>query len=152
MSPKDLRGEAFSLLARIVVRSEGSLEALAVLGLTMTQLRVLFSLRAEAGLSAGALAEMLGVAPSTLTRIMDRLVRSQMVKREPDESDRRLVRHLLTSSGLRTVEEVERAGRVRMNLILEHLSPEQLERLVVALRDLNAAAQAADGVSERVEA
>ncbi|MFQ5471449.1 MAG: MarR family winged helix-turn-helix transcriptional regulator [Dehalococcoidia bacterium] len=152
MSPKDLRGEAFSLLARIVVRSEGSLEALAVLGLTMTQLRVLFSLRAEAGLSAGALAEMLGVAPSTLTRIMDRLVRSQMVKREPDESDRRLVRHLLTSSGLGTVEEVERAGRVRMNLILEHLSPEQLERLVVALRDLNAAAQAADGVSERVEA
>jgi DNA-binding MarR family transcriptional regulator len=78
---------------------------------------------------------------------MDRLVRSQLVKRESGERDRRLVRHLLTSSGLRTVEEVERAGRARMNLILEHLSPEQLERLVLALRDLNDAAEAADGVS-----
>ena len=152
MSRRDLRNEAFSLLARIVVRSEGSLEALASLGLTMTQLRVLLSLRAEGGLSAGVLAEMLSVAPSTLTRIMDRLVRSQLVKREPSERDRRLVRHFLTSSGLRTVEEVERAGRTRTNLILEHLSPEQLERLVLALRDLNAAAEAADGVSARVEA
>jgi len=145
MSPEDLRNEAFALLGRIVIRSDpGRLEALAGLGLTMTQLRALFSLRAEGGSSAGTLADTLGVTPSTLTRLMDRLVRNQLVRREPDERDRRLVRHVLTEKGMKTVAEVERFGRARMNLILEHLSADQLERLVLALRDLSAAADTAD--------
>jgi DNA-binding MarR family transcriptional regulator len=154
MSPEDLRDEAFALLGRIVVRWDpGRLEALAGLGLTMTQLRVLFRLRAENGTSAGALAELLGVKPSTLTRIVDRLVQNQLIRREPDERDRRMVRHVLTDQGLRTVEELERFGRARMNLILEHLSAEQLDRLILALRDLNAAAEADDATtSVEVEA
>ena len=148
MSPEDLRDEAFALWGRIVIRSDpGRLEALAGLGLTMTQLRALFSLRAEGGSSAGALAETLGVTPSTLTRLMDRLARNQLIRREPDERDRRLVRHVLTDEGMRTVEEVERVGRARMNLILEHLSPDQLDRLVLALRDLSEATDAAEGTT-----
>ena len=148
MSPEDLRNEAFALLGRIVFRSDpGRLEALAGLGLTMTQLRALFSLRAEGGSPAGTLAETLGVTPSTLTRLMDRLVRNQLVSREPDERDRRLVRHVLTEKGMKTVAEVERFGRARMNRILEHLTAEQLTRLVLALRDLNGAAEASAGAS-----
>src|SRR3990172_9366369 len=141
-----LRSEAFQLFARLVTRSDPSrLEAWVGLGLTMTQLRVLFMLRAEGGLSAGALAERLSVTPSTLTRIMDRLVRNDLVRREVDDDDRRLVRHRLTSAGLRTVEEMERTGRARMNQIFGRLSHEELQRLVLALRDLAAAAEAGEG-------
>jgi MarR family len=68
------REEAFRLFGKLVARSDpGRLEAFADLGLTMTQLRLLFLLRGADGLSAGALADQLGVTPSTLTRIMDRL-------------------------------------------------------------------------------
>lgn len=145
MSPEDVREEAFVLLGRIVTRSDpGRLEAWAGLGLTMTQLRVLFMVRGDKGVSAGTLAENLGVTPSTLTRIMDRLVNNRLVRREPDESDRRLVRHHLTQTGLRTVEELERTGRARLNAILARLSPDQVERLVMALRDFNEAAQSVD--------
>ncbi len=150
MDDATLREEAFHLFGRILIRSDpGRLEAWAGLGLTMTQLRVLFLLRAEEGLSAGALADRLSVTPSTLTRIMDRLVRNGLVQRRIDDGDRRLVRHHLTPSGLRTVEEMERTGRARLNLVFGRLAPPQLERLVLALRDLAAAAEAAEAQEAR---
>ena len=154
MTPQDLREEAFLLLGRVVTRSDpGRLEAWAGLGLTMTQLRVLFMLRDGDGVPAGALAESLGVTPSTLTRIMDRLVQNRLVRREPDEEDRRLVRHRLTNRGRSTVQELERSGRARMDAILDHMSVEQLERLVAALRDFTDAVEKADLAAEaRVEA
>ncbi len=147
-----LRNEAFQLFGRLVIRSDPSrLEAWVGLGLTMTQLRVLFLLRAEEGLSARALAEGLSVTPSTLTRIMDRLVRNHLVRREEDHGDRRLVRHFLSESGLRSVEELERTGRARMDSVFKRLSHEQVERLVLALRDLSAAQEALEA-EESVQA
>lgn len=145
MSSEGLREEAFLLLGRAVTRSDpGRLEAWAELGLTMTQLRVLFILRGEEGISAGALAENLGVTPSTLTRIMDRLAQNRLVSREPDANDRRMVRHDLTDEGRRVVRDLERTGRERMNEVLENLSTDQLERLVAALRDLTEAIEKVD--------
>jgi DNA-binding MarR family transcriptional regulator len=154
MSPNDLRDEAFVLLGRVMTRSDpGRLEAFAGLGLTMTQLRVLFLVRQDEGISAGTLAETLSVTPSTLTRIMDRLVSGGLVQREPDETDRRLVRHRLTARGRHEVEDLERTARARVDAILERLSPAQIERLVMALRDLNEATEAVDtALRPKVEA
>ncbi len=149
-----LRERAFHLFGRAIARSDpGRLEAWVELGLTMTQLRVLFLLRTEDGASAGAMAESLKVTPSTLTRIVDRLVRQGLIRREMDDGDRRLVRHYLSDRGASTVEELERGGRARMNEVMDRLSAPQLERLVSALEDLTAAldAQEADEFS-RVQA
>ena len=149
-----MRERAFHLFGRAMTRFDpGRVEAWVELGLTMTQLRVLFLLRAEVGASAGAMAEALKVAPSTLTRIVDRLVRQGLVQRETDDGDRRLVRHYLSASGASTVEELARRGRARMDEVMDRLSAPQLERLVSALEDLTAAldAQEADEFS-RVEA
>ena len=149
-----LREQAFMLFARTIARSDPArLEAWVELGLTMTQLRVLFLLRTEDGASAGAMAESLRVTPSTLTRIVDRLVRQGLVQRETDDRDRRLVRHYVSTRGASTVEELERSGRARMNEVMDRLSAPQLERLVLALEDLTAAldAQEAEDLS-RVEA
>jgi DNA-binding MarR family transcriptional regulator len=149
-----LRERVFRLFARSVLRFDpGRLEAWVELGLTMTQLRVLFLLWADDGASAGVLAERLNVTPSTLTRIVDRLVRQRLVRRDADDDDRRLVRHRLSDSGADTVRELERGGRARMNEVMDRLSPAQLERLVLALDDFAAAldAQEAEEIS-RVEA
>lgn len=141
-----LRDEAFQLFGRLMVRADPSrLEAWVGLGLTLTQLRVLFILRSEEGLSARSLAARLGVTPSTLTRIMDRLVRNRLVRREVDLGDRRLVRHYLSERGRRTVEELERTGRERMEKVFARLSDEQIEQVVLALRDLTAAQEALEG-------
>lgn len=146
-----LRERAFYLLGGTLSRFDpGRLEAWVELGLTMTQLRVLFVLRTEDGASAGALAERLRVTPSTLTRIVDRLVRQGLVRREADEEDRRLVRHHLSAAGARTVEEMERRGRARMDEVFDRLTASQLEQLVMALQDLTAAlgAQEAQEISQ----
>ena len=138
-----LREQAFHLFGRAITRSDpGHLEAWVELGLTLTQLRVLFQLRAEDGASAGALAERLKVTPSTLTRIVDRLVRQGLVRRESDDGDRRLVRHHLSAKGGRTVEELERGARARMNEVMDRLTTTQLERLILALSDLTDALDA----------
>lgn len=151
-SRSDIQEEAFHLFGRLVTRSDpGRLEAWAGLGLTMTQLRVLFILRAEPGLTAGVLAERLGTTPSTLTRIMDRLVSSRLVRRVSDDDDRRLVRHYLSEKGLETGEEMERQGRARMYEVFRRLSTDQLESVVEALRTLSRAMDAADAkVDSRV--
>src|SRR3989337_3333167 len=97
-----LRERAFRLFGRCMVRRDpGRLEAWVELGLTLTQLRVLFVLRAEDGASASVLAERLNVTPSTLTRIVDRLVGQGLVRRETDDNDPRLVRHYLAAKGAR---------------------------------------------------
>jgi DNA-binding MarR family transcriptional regulator len=153
LKDRELYDEAFRLLGRIITRSDpGRLEAWAGLGLSLTQLRVLFILRENQGLTARGLAEILNVTPSTLTRIMDRLVRDRLVNREEDSSDRRLVRHSLTTAGLDMVGEVERTGRERMDKILGRLSRDQLEHLVTALTDLSAISDAveAEEISEGV--
>jgi len=120
------------------------LEAWVGLGLTMTQLGVLFLLRREVGAPAGLLAERLRVTPSTLTRIVDRLVRLNLVRRQEDSDDRRLVRHYLTPEGAQSLEEMARTARAYLTEILRQLPREKLERLLEALQDLTQAAEAVE--------
>jgi DNA-binding MarR family transcriptional regulator len=145
------REDAYQLFGRLVARSDPSrLDELASLGLTITQLRVLFLLRSEPGLSAGSLAERLDVTPSTLTRIMDRLVRNDLIERAPAKEDRRLVLHSLSTAGRDLVEDTERRYREKMDRVLARLDEEQIARIVDALRDLADATDAAEAEEARV--
>ena len=137
--------QTIRLYARTLALVDPSrLEAWVGLGLTMTQLGVLFLLRREVGAPAGLLAERLRVTPSTLTRIVDRLVRLNLVRRQEDCDDRRLVRHYLTPEGAQSLEEMARTGRAYLTEILRQLPREKLERLFEALQDLSQAAEAAE--------
>lgn len=112
-------------------------------GLTIPQMRLLWALRDEDGLPVGALAEQLGVNPSTITGHVDRLVRQDLVRREEDADDRRIVRNYLTETGAITVGALRRiAGQYFFNII-KRLDDGQLDRLGAALEDLNNAAAAA---------
>jgi len=142
---RELFDQAFHLLIGVIVRSDpGRLEAWAGLGLTITQIRVLFILRQSEGLPARALAETLQVTPPTLTRIMDRLVRDRLVTREEDPDDRRLVRHFLTDTASSAVGAIEQQTRERMDKVLSRLSIDQCDMLVEALTHLAAASEAVE--------
>ena len=109
-------------------------------GLTIPQMRLLWALRDEDGLPVGALAEQLGVNPSTITGHVDRLVRQDLVRREEDPSDRRIVRNYLTETGSVTVGALRRiVGQYFFNII-KRLDDDQLDRLGASLEDLNRAA------------
>jgi DNA-binding MarR family transcriptional regulator len=109
-------------------------------GLTIPQMRLLWALRDEDGLPVGALAEHLGVNPSTITGHVDRLVRQGLVRREEDAGDRRIVRNFLTAEGAQTVGTIRHIVGAYMINILKRLNADELDGLESALAALNRAA------------
>ena len=143
ITDSEVRTQAYQLLGQLLVRADPArMEQWAGLGLTMTQVRVLYTLQMEDGLAAGELAERLNVRPSTVTRIVDRLVRNKLVARDLDESDRRLVRHRLTTKGADVFRELQSMGRERLTRVFDRLDDRQVERVVEALQDLIEAVEA----------
>lgn len=110
-------------------------------GLTMPQLRIMFRLMDEDGVTPGALAERFHVTPSTITGLTDRLARQSLISRREDRDDRRLVRIYLTAEGRRVVGELEAAGRAYLTEVLEGMPPDKLELLASLLEELWAAAE-----------
>ncbi len=103
------------------------LEVWEELGLTMSQLRVLYMLQAGPGTPAGAVAAHLKVRPSTATGIVDRLVRDGLVRRERDDLDRRRVRIWLTERGMRVINELRARNRAQIWKIFRNFSQQQLD-------------------------
>ncbi len=139
---EELLDAALREYSRAVVLSDPSrLEVWEELGLTMSQLRVLFYLNSGPSVTAGKLAERLGVPPSTVTGIVARLVRHDLVARRADPDDRRVVRNCLTARGTEVVSDISRAGRSFMTGVLDRLSSDDLTRLCQALSALTREAE-----------
>ncbi len=102
------------------------LEVWEELGLTMSQLRVLYMLQAGPGTPAGAVAAQLKVRPSTATGIVDRLVRDGLVRRDRDDMDRRRVRIWLTERGMRVINELRARNRAVIWRIFRNLTEQEL--------------------------
>ena len=108
------------------------LEVWEELGLTMSQLRVLFLLNATPGAPAGLVAEALKVRPSTATGVVDRLVKQRLVRRERDAEDRRRVRVFLTERGREVIVELQARNRLIMWKLFGQFSQVELEGIARA--------------------
>ncbi len=107
---------------------------------TLPQYRVLvlLALRGPQGLSG--LADALAVAPSTATRMCDRLVRKGLVARSEDPSDRRQVCLQCTASGRRLVAEVSERRRAEIAVLVQALAIPARSEVLRALSQLAEAA------------
>jgi DNA-binding MarR family transcriptional regulator len=105
-------------------------------GLTMPQARVLFTLVEAGEQSAGELAERLGVTPSTITGITDRLVRQGLIQRKEDARDRRVVRLGLSAEGRSLTLEIAESSRSYLRRVLEQIPDNTLIGLADALEGL----------------
>jgi DNA-binding MarR family transcriptional regulator len=108
-------------------------------GLTMPQVRVLFELVDAGERSAGELAEILDVAPPTVTGLTDRLVKQGLIARREDPFDRRVVRLAPTEDGRALTIEIAEQSRTYLREIFDALTPGRLEEVAAALEDLAAA-------------
>jgi DNA-binding MarR family transcriptional regulator len=106
-----------------------SLQTWLRVNLSVPQLRLLNRLVYEAPQSAGALAQSLGVAPSTVTGLCDRLLERGLISREEDPKDRRCTRVVATQRGHGLVQEHTSSTHEHVLGLLEKLSP--AERKVV---------------------
>lgn len=117
------------------------LEVWEELGLTMSQLRVLYMLQAAPGTPAGAVAAQLKVRPSTATGIVDRLVRQKLVRRERDDVDRRRVRISLTDKGREVITELDVRRRTVIWRIFRNFTGKELSEIDRAFMLLTAEAE-----------
>ena len=126
------------------VRS-GSFDHWLDIDLPMPQLKALIVVYGNESTSMrmGQLASALGVAFSTATGVVDRLVEQGLLVRQVDPDDRRLVVVGLTERGHETVERPYRESQRRFAAVLEHLDLEELE---VVRRGLGLIHEVAKGI------
>ncbi len=96
--------------------------------ITVAQLRVLLILLTDGPSRMSAIASILDVALSTATGIVDNLVKKELVVREADPNDRRLVICKLAPAGQELMNGLWRSGEFQMERLLDGLTLEQLNK------------------------
>lgn len=105
-------------------------------GMTIAQTATLETLRLEGPLRMGELCRRLGIAPSTLTRNLERLVETGYLRRETDPGDARAFRVVLTASGRRQADKLEGQEEWFAQEILDRIPEERRAAVVERLADL----------------
>ena len=104
-------------------------------GLTLPQLRVLFHVRAQPGITTNALAGHLGLTAPTVSGLVDKLVRAGLVERGQRADDRRVIPLTLSAEGQAVVGEIRQGNQAYLAELADHLGGD-LEPLTVALERL----------------
>jgi DNA-binding MarR family transcriptional regulator len=107
---------------------------------TLTQYRTLVVLASRGPQNLAGLAEAVGVTPATATRMCDRLVRKDLIRRRTERDDRRQLRVALTTRGRSLVDAVTVRRRQEIGRIMSEIPAEQQAILVQALGRLASAA------------
>lgn len=113
------------------------------LPLTLPQLKALGVIASSGpnGRSGRGLAEVLGVGPSAVTPLVDKLVEHGYATRHEDPIDRRILRVRTTPSGLALLERLNTGQREELAQIVARIDPAQLALIERALSILTEAAQ-----------
>jgi DNA-binding MarR family transcriptional regulator len=107
--------------------------------LTVTQVRALHLLAcASQPVSAGDLAERLGLSPAAMSRSLDTLVRRRLATRRESAADRRVRLVEIGERGRRIVDELVALRLAGLERFVSDLEPGQRARLTEVLAEINA--------------
>lgn len=107
---------------------------------TMSQLQALRYLRNNEQRLMSDLADGLAISYPAATKTVERLVRKNLVAREGDPADRRVVRVRLTESGAALLEKIDAEINERLVSVLDSLEPDDRSALLRGMRAFVAAA------------
>lgn len=150
MSEPTIAHEVLRSIRQIVRRiSEHSRYLSREVGLTIPQLMCLkaigeFEGEDPDGLTVARVAEAVQLSPATVSRIIDRLVRAGLIKRERSERDRRRVCLALTDVGLERFQTLPTPMQDRFVSSLMALNEGERATLLSALRQIGAMMDATD--------
>jgi DNA-binding MarR family transcriptional regulator len=97
------------------------------INLTSAQIKLLTCFSDRDAFTMTELSRNLNVTMPTMTAMVDRLVKSAMIKRERDDVDRRVVTVKLTDTGRKMLKKLIRIRREEMEKILMNLNEEEME-------------------------
>ena len=98
--------------------------------MTGAQKRILFYLDWEGPKKMSEIARLVEVTTPAATAVVDKLVRQDLVTRETDPEDRRIIRVMLSENGHKVMLELRQLHERRMEEILGKLNPEKRTQLI----------------------
>ncbi|HUO38366.1 MAG TPA: MarR family transcriptional regulator [Mycobacterium sp.] len=135
----DVITDALLTASRLLVAISARSIALVDESITIPQFRTLVILSREGPVNLATLAGLLGVAPSTTGRMVDRLVSAGLIDRHPHPHSRRELMAELTTRGRKVVRQVTAHRRDEIARIVEKMAPRERQGLVRALTAFTAA-------------
>jgi DNA-binding MarR family transcriptional regulator len=124
------------LLELVMLLNDDMTRSLARDGLTVSRAGVLWELWRRGPTVQRVLADALKVSARTMTGLVDGLVATGFVTREPHPTDRRAAVVTFTPHGLATVEAMERDQREFVHLLFGGMPDEQFDCLVAGLGEI----------------
>lgn len=116
-------------------------------GLYAGQDGVMLALAETDGLTAGGLANKLGVKAPTMTRTIGRMEAQGFLERRADTGDARLTKVFLTKLGRDRLQTIAEAGRASEAVAVRDLSEKQVRTLLKLLRIVDANLQRETGIA-----
>lgn len=113
--------------------------ALKDMNLTGPQFFILYLLSTSEEMKSTELAAKLDVKPSAITVMIDRLLKNDLVSRQRDENDRRIVKLELTTGGREVFEMAKKVRRGIFSRYLAYLDEADVGQLVTIYEKLAAA-------------
>lgn len=92
----------------------------------------------EAGLKVSEISKFLGLTPPTVTQLVNSLEAKQLVQRQADPTDRRVVRINLTKKGFEITHKTREHMDGALNRLVEYLGEEDSNRLADLLLKVKA--------------
>lgn len=110
-------------------------------GISVSQCYILETLHTHGALTVGEIAKKMYLSISTVTRVVDQLVKKKYVIREEGTKDRRIHLTRLTPAGVKIYQQSWQNIFQSEKVILENFEPENRAMLIDFLKKLNAAVQ-----------
>ncbi len=139
MNPEPQSYEAdvqeFGELLSVMIRSFAALERSEIFcsGVTMSQCSTILAIGKHGIMTMNALSEWMSLATSTMTRIVDNLVRDGYLQRSQDPQDRRVVRVSLTVEGEKLFQAIKEIYHRYHQKIVESIPAEEFHQVVESL-------------------
>jgi DNA-binding MarR family transcriptional regulator len=96
---------------------------------TMSQAKCLYLVCVQPGIGMSAMAGHLGVGPSAISGLVDRLVEHGYLERHEDPADRRQQQLMPTAAGKIVVDRIRELSAAHLRLLLQGLDQLELESL-----------------------
>ncbi len=124
-------------MVRILERKLGVLEGYQVSccsGITMAQCHALVEIGRAKNISLNELAELLNLESSSMSRTVNNLVKSNLVKRDIDPMDRRYVTITLTENGNKMFKEIEENMNSYFSKIYDSIPADKSHQVIESLQ------------------
>ncbi|MCK4863150.1 MAG: MarR family transcriptional regulator [Dehalococcoidales bacterium] len=104
--------------------------------ITLPHLEIMHILKEEGTKHIAEIGERLQIPKPQMTHLIDRLQNLEIVIRQADTTDRRIINIMLTDKGRRIIEELDQVIKESIEAKLSILTEEELQELSVSLKRL----------------